>query len=159
MFKRIMAILIGSSIMLSLCACGKQEQQETEKTDESIASYYQLDMYYDYKTNHYKFRLPDFWKGKYNVVVSKHREDFYEINSYEKDESGLLFSILEYEDDSYKKELEGKDYTHLCYDERFELNYVLLMPDEETVPEEYREQYDELKKGIEVVKATFKAEL
>ena len=158
MFKKFTAALMAAAVMLSLCACGRQEQ-ETDKIDEDLAGYYQLDMYYDYKTNHYKFRLPEFWKGKYNVLVSTHREDFYEVNSYERDETGLLFSILEYEDDSYKEELEGKNYEFLCYDERFELNYILLMPDEEIFPEEFAVQYNELKKGIKVVKATFKAEL
>ena len=147
-------------LIMSFCFTSCNKQKTDNAVNENLQKHYQSDeFYYDYKTNHYKFRLPKFWKGKYNVSVLTHREDFYEVNSFNKDETGLLFSILEYEDESYKTELDGKNYTYLCYDKRFELHYIFLLPDEEIYPEEFAQDYNALKEGVHIAKATFKAEL
>lgn len=159
MIKKTLSVFLLVLMILPQTACTKANQNDN-KLDERVEQYYQNDeFYYDYKTNHYKFRLPKYWKGKYIVSVTERREDFYESNSYDKDETGLLFSILEYEDKSYKKDLKGRDYIYLGYDKRFELHYIFLMPEEEKYPEEFKEQYEALKEGIHIAKRTFKAEL
>ena len=47
----------------------------------------------------------------------------------------------------------------MCYDKRFDLNYIILIPDEAVYPEEFKEQYDVLNNALSIIKATFKAEL
>ena len=153
--KKIFTILSVISILLTLCSCKTDTPREPASPE--LLQYYNHDMYYDYKTNHYKFRLPEFWKNKYITVVSQGREDFYEINSYNADESGLLFSIHEYADKSYQKEL--KDYTYLCYDKRFELYYILTTPETPSYNAEFEEAYNDLVKAVPIVISTFKAEM
>ncbi|MDY3929836.1 MAG: hypothetical protein SOZ34_10820 [Clostridia bacterium] len=158
--KRFIALLIAAATIISASACTSTDDESGVKTETNSAllEYYKNDeAYFDYKTNHYKFRIPTYWKGKFTTVVSEHREDFYLQSAYDTDETGLAFSILEYEDKRYKREL--KNYTYLCYDKRFELHYILVEPEEEICPEEYKEEYEKLRKIVPIVKNTFKAEM
>lgn len=151
----ILTALIISVLMLTSCT---SNQAPAEPTPSPIAEHYTHDsIYFDYTTNHYKFRLPLYWQGKFMAIVSKGREDFYEINSYDTDESGLLFSIHEYADKSFENEL--TNYKLLCYDKRFELYYVMTTPETPTYAAEYENEYKELEKGVHIVTATFRAEL
>ncbi len=154
--KKFIALFMIGAMLLSVSACKKEEPKQQENS--ALLEYYENDeAYFDYKTNHYKFRMPIYWKGKFMTLVSAHREDFYLQSAYDADGTGLAFSILEYEDESYKKELEN--YTYLCYDARFELHYVLVEPQEEICPEEYMEEYQKLRRIVGIVKSTFKAEM
>lgn len=152
--NKFFTVITTISILLTLCSCKTDTPPKSASPE--LLSYYNTDIFYDYKTNHYKFRLPEYWKDKYITVVSQGREDFYEINSYNSDENGLLFSIHEYEDKSYQKELE--DYTYLCYDKRYELHYVLTSPETPEYTAEYEEAYNDLIKAVPIVISTFKAE-
>ena len=159
MNKKIILLILAATFAVLPSGCGKREPDYDPQISKERMEYYESDLFAEYKTNHYKFRMPEYWKGKYAVESKLHREDFYEINSYNKDESGLLFSVLEYEDNSYKNDLKGKNYTYMCYDKRFDLNYIILIPDEAVYPEEFKEQYDALNNALSIIKATFKAEL
>ncbi|MBQ3038784.1 MAG: hypothetical protein IJD30_06380 [Clostridia bacterium] len=153
--KKIITLILTISILLTLCSCKTDTPAKPANPD--LLKHYYTDIYHDYKTKHYKFRLPEFWKGKYVSVVSQGREDFYEADSYSTDESGLLFSIHEYEDKSYQRELDN--YTYLCYDKRFDLHYVMTIPETPSYNAEYEEVYNDLAKAIPIVIATFKAEM
>ncbi len=156
--KKILTLFLTVPFILSAVSCSKTEEPAKNETNSELLQYYEnTDIYFDYKTNHYKFRLPEYWKGKFTVETKKGVENFYETNSFDADGSGLIFSVYEFEDESYKKEL--TNYTYLCYDERFELHYVLTTPETPQYVAEFEETYNELVKAINIVKATFKAEL
>lgn len=159
MNKKIISAISAAILTISASSCGKKDEPYKANISRDMMNYYESDLFAQYKTDHYKFRMPEYWEGKYVTESKLHCENFYEINSYDKDETGLLFSILEYEDDSYKKDLKGKNYTFMCYDKRFDLNYIMLFPDEIVCPEEYRELYDKLNDSVSIIKATFRAEL
>ncbi len=151
--KKLFLLMLCAAMALSMTACGEKKDDETANI---LQQYYQNDdVYYSHLADHYEFRLPNFWKGKHIIDVFKGREDFYEVTSYDTDGTGLLFSIIEYEDESYKKDLKGKNYTYLGHSELYNLHFVLLLPDEEKYVEEATEQYADLKKGINIAKSTF----
>lgn len=153
--KKVLILGVVIASLLSVCSCSENNKEEIS---ESLLQHYKNDdFYFDYKTPHYKFRLPMFWENKFTVVSTKGREDFYYTNAYEQDESGLLFSIYEYKDKSYKKEL--KDYTYLCFDKRFNLHYCMTIPESSQCPEEFLEEFEQMKMGVPMVETTFLAEL
>ena len=151
--KKLLLLMLCALMALSMTACTKKADDQT--TNVLLEYYENDDAYYSHITDHYQFRLPNFWKGKHVIDVFKGREDFYEINSYDTDGTGLLFSVLEYEDKAYKKDLKGKNYTYLGYSELYKLHFVMLFPDEENFTQDAQEQYEDLKKGLKVAKSTF----
>ena len=155
MKKLILALLVITSITSILYGCGSK-QKDDKISSEILNHYYHDDFYYDYNSEYYKFRIPEYWKNKFTVVNTLNKESFYEINSYNENETGLLFSIYTYDDESYKNEL--KDYIFLCYDKRFEKYYIMTIPKEPEYVEDFSEEYQKLQESLNVVKATFEAE-
>lgn len=154
--KRSVIIYIISIFMifsLSACGFGGTEEKDSEYKTALMNHYKNNDFYFTYDNDHYTFRLPKFWEGKYITSVSEGREDFYQASSYEEDGSGLLFSIYEYKDESYKNELEN--YTYLAYDKYYKLHYVMVIPEGEEVSEENKEEYDELSGAMDIIIDTF----
>lgn len=160
MFNKFFKLTAMVLVLVSLISCGKTTFDtpylEANPISENTAKYYELDLFYDYDSQHYKFRLPEYWKGKFFVEVNTHREDFYEINSHETDSSGLLFSIYEYEDTSYRDHFEN--YTYILYDKRYELHYIMVTPDEDKYVQEFETEYKNLKNTIPIILSTLKAE-
>lgn len=150
--KKILSLLTAISISISCSSCNINSEN---KVSESILEYYNSDdFYYSYSTSHYTFRLPEYWKSKFVTETKNNCEKFYEINSYEENESGLLFSIYEYSDKSYKKELDN--YIYLAYDKYYKLHYVMTIPETPSYSETYREEYENLSGALSIIQATFK---
>ncbi len=150
--KKILSLLTAVSISLS---CGSCSLKPENKMSEAILEYYNNDdFYYSYSTSHYTFRLPEYWKSKFISEKQDNCENFYEINSYEENESGLLFSVYEYSDKSYKKELE--DYVYLAYDKYYKLHYVMTIPKTPFYPESCKEEYENLFGALSIIRSTFK---
>ena len=146
--KKTLSLLLTIISLLSFSACSDNGRSEIST---GLKQHYQNnDLYFDYTTRDYNFRLPKYWEGRYIVEVSENSEKFYEINSYNKNETGLLFTIKQYEDNSYTK---LKNYKILGKNAK--TSYILELDENEIFEAEFEEDFKSLKKGISVIISTF----
>ena len=157
--KKLLTVFLAAALIFSCQSCTNRKTENNKKEEQMEISHTQKhyadnSIYYDFTTDTYSFRMPLEWKPRCNVVYVGNSQEFYEANSYDKDETGLLFTISEYKDNSYTKQ---KNYDVLYKCEKSDSVFVMTVPEEEKYPEEFKEQYEELKKGIHIPKSTFKA--
>lgn len=150
--KRLVICFVAVSLLLAGCSAGEKKIEKNE----TILKYYETsEDYFDYKSKFFDFRLPRYWESKFVVDVFENHEDFYEKTSFNEDGTGLVFSIYEYDDKSYRKK--HKNYRYLCSNEELGKHYVLVYPDEEKYIEDAKTTYIDMKEAISVVLYTFEA--